>query len=178
MSRVAPAEFRDEVELFARQHGGHGDIQWVPAPVSCWQVRLSLKPGDPRLRHPDEGTHFETVELHEWVDPKLEPAHPKLHLLRRSAATNEPLQGYVAIELDELGVGGLRELLEKGSLLSGRGEYSSAEAAAKAVADRHRNLRERARQKQRESVAERALDRRRQILKIPYHRVGIDLQER
>ena len=53
-SRVAPYEFRDAAELFARQYGGHGDIVWVAAPVNCWQVRFTLKPGDPRLRHPDE----------------------------------------------------------------------------------------------------------------------------
>ncbi len=112
-SRVAPYEFRDTAELFARRYGGHGDIVWVAAPVNCWQVRFTLKPGDPRLRHPDDGTHYEAVLLHEFVDPAREPTHPKLDQLPRDSR-NRYKPAFVAIELDELGTSGLQEILEKG----------------------------------------------------------------
>ena len=174
-SRVAPYEFRDTAELFARQYGGHGDIVWVAAPVNCWQVRFTLKPGDPRLRHPDNGTHFEAVLLHEFVDPDREPTHPKLDQLPRDKR-NRHKPAFVAIELDDLGTSGLQEILERGSLLSGRGEFTSAEQASKAVLDRHRNLRERTRQELRDASRHRTLDGRRKFLDIPQIPVGIDLQ--
>ena len=174
-SRVAPYEFRYAAELFARQYGGHGDIVWVAAPVNCWQVRFTLKPGDPRLRHPDEGTHFETVLLHEFVDPEREPTHPKLDQLPRDNK-NRYKPAFVRIELDDLGTSGLQEILEKGSLLSGRGEFTSSEQAAKAVLDRHRNHRERTRQELRDAARYRALDDRSKFLDIPQVPVGIDLQ--
>ena len=174
-SRVAPYEFRDTAELFARQYGGHGDIVWVAAPVNCWQVRFTLKPGDPRLRNPDDGTHFEAVLLHEFVDPAREPTHPKLDQLPRDSR-NRYKPAFVAIELDDLGTSGLQEILEKGSLLSGRGEFISSEQAAKAVLDRHRNHRERTRQQLRDAARHRALADRRSLLDIPTVPVGIDLQ--
>ena len=174
-SRVAPYEFRDTAELFARRYGGHGDIVWVAAPVNCWQVRFTLKPGDPRLRHPDDGTHYEAVLLHEFVDPAREPTHPKIDSLPRDHK-NRLKPAFVAIELDDLGISGLQEILEKGSLLSGRGEFTSSEQAAKAVLDRHRNHRERTRQQLRDAARHRTLDDRRSLLDIPTVPVGIDLQ--
>ena len=174
-SRVAPYEFRDTAELFARRYGGHGDIVWVAAPVNCWQVRFTLKSGDPRLQHPDDGTHYEAVLLHEFVDPNREPTHPKLDLLPRDNR-NRPTPAFVPIELDDLGTSGLQEILEKGSLLSGRGEFTSSEQAAKAVLDRHRNHRERTRQELRDAARHRTLDDRRKFLDIPQVPVGIDLQ--
>ena len=49
-SRIAPAEYRDAVELFARQYGGHGDVIWIPNPGNVWQARLELAPNDPRRK--------------------------------------------------------------------------------------------------------------------------------
>ena len=175
MKRRAPTEFRDEAELFARQYSGHGDVVWVGAPVNCWQVRLTLAPNDPRLRHPDDGTHFESAELHEWVDPSREPSHPKLDKLPRNARTNAVTPGYIPLELDEIGVSGLRKLLEKGSLMSGRGEYESSEAATKAVVSQHRMLRETTEADQRDNARQRMKYGRRRALGIPMIPVGIDL---
>lgn len=176
-SRVAPVEFRDEAELFARNFGGHGDVVWVGAPINAWQVRLSLNAGDPRLQNPDSGTHFEAVTLHEWVDPRREPTHPKLDLLPRHSTTNEVVQGYVPLDLDEIGVSGMREILEKGSLLTGRGDYDSADRAIKAVSDRHRKLREQTKLDRQDLVRQRFKDERRRVLGIPQIPVGIDLTQ-
>ena len=173
--RRAPVEFRDEAELFARKHGGHGDVVWMPAPVNCWQVRLSLPLNDPRLRDPDEGTHFESVELHEFVDPRREPTHPHLDMLRRHHRTNAVMPGYIRIELDELGVSGMREILEKGSLLSGRGEFNDSMAATKAVMEGNRKTKAHNKHQQREHAIERIKHNRRAVLGIPQIVAGIDL---
>tara|TARA_R110002074_G_scaffold11903_2_gene44243 strand:+ start:16361 stop:16717 length:357 start_codon:yes stop_codon:yes gene_type:complete len=115
------------------------------------------------------------VELHEWVDPSREPSHPKLDKLPRNARTNAVTPGYIPLELDEIGVSGLRELLEKGSLMSGRGEYESSEAATKAVVSQHRMLRETTEADQRDNARQRMKYGRRRALGIPMIPVGIDL---
>ena len=134
-ARIAPNEFRDAAALYARGFGATGDVVWVGDPINCWQVRLSLSPGDPRLRGRDDEV-YETVELQEFVHP--DPGHAsypkdsrKLQHLRRHPRTNHLLPGYVAFELDELGVSGLTEMLERGSLLSGRGDYKSNDRFAR-----------------------------------------------
>jgi hypothetical protein len=147
---------------------------WVPDPINCWSVRFTLKHGDPRLRNPNDGEHFESILLHEWVDPKIEPNHPKVGQLPRNGS-GQRVPAYLRIELDEVGVSGLVEILQKGSLLSGRGEFKSAEAAAQHSMRKHREMREKTHRDLREQAGLRAVDVRRTVEGIPYHRVGIDL---
>lgn len=168
--RQAPNEFREAVGSWARQYGGMGDVVWVAEPINCWAVRLSLKDGDPRLRNPDEGTHFEQTLLHEWVDPRREPDHPKRDKLRRDAR-NSRMPGYAAIELEELGVEGLIQILDKGSTMSGRGEFQSPMDAFRHVQNRHREDREKVREAALDTARQRVTARRRQALGIPF--VGV-----
>lgn len=175
--RVAPVEFRDAVEEFARKSGTHGDILWVGPPISAWQVRLTLKPGDPRLRsdHPDD--KYESVLLVEWVDPQKEPTNPLTKKLHRRDRWNRLLPAYVSVELDDLGVQGVLDILEKGSLMTGRGEFKSAEEAVKKTREANQSAKDIARRKARIEAGARARDVRRQLQKIPFHRVGIDLTQ-
>lgn len=189
-ARVAPWEFRDAVASFGRRFGGGGDLVWVPEQVvklpdgtklraSCsfWQVRLTLLPGDPRLKGRD-GDVFETVELHYWVDPR-DPKWARepnvLKRLRRDRL-NRLMPGYVAYELDELGVLGLTELLERGSTLSGRGEFKGSQQAVTRMRERHRDHMQRLRSTLQREAGYKAVDARRRILKIPFLRVGIELR--
>ena len=173
--RVAPAEIRDAVETWARTYGGHGDVVWVPR-AKTWQVRLTLRHGDPRLKGRDSDV-FETVELQEWWEPwQWEKYAPRR--ARRHASSNRVLPGYRAYELDELGATGIIEILEKGSLMSGRGEFKSAEEAMYRVRETHRKERERAQGELRQHATDRALDQRRQVLKIPFLPVGVDLRRK
>lgn len=175
--RIAPNEFSEAVEHYARQHGGHARIEWVPAPANVWRVMLTLKPGDPRMK---AGQTEEAVTLHEWVSP--DPTHPsypwhdlkKLDRLRRNNR-NQRIASYVSLELEELGPTGMVEMLEKGSLLSGRGEFKSPEAAMHHVLHRHRMLQERRRLQLKSRNKDRLTDERRRILKIPFLPVGIEL---
>ena len=178
-TRRAPVAISDAVELFARQHGGHGTIVWVPEPVRCWQVRLSLKPGDPRLRSDNDSTHFESVMLHEWLDPVATPSHPRVHLCRRHPHLKSRLMPcYVPIDLDELGASGVTAMLERGSILSGRGEFQSAEHALRVIMDRTRDIQINRRATQRDNARERTKDMRRQVLKIPFVNIGIDISRK
>ena len=179
-SRIAPVEIRDAVGEYARTVGcPGGDVVWRDA-LSCWEVRLELPGNDPR--HAKE--RHESVLLHEWISP--DPRHPGypshdlklLEKLRRHPRTNQRLPGYVALELDDLGVGGIREILEKGSLFSGRGEYKDMEHAMRAVAKRERARRASQFHDKRQRARDVATATRRRILKIPFLPVGIDLGKR
>jgi len=170
--RLAPPEFQDAVARFARDNGGQtAEIVWIPFEVNCWQVKLYLKADDPRRKFDDPGTHFEPVMLHEWVDPVGEPNHPRAHKL-----TNRNRPGFVSLELEELGVEGLLDILRKGSLMSGRGEYASAEHALKASLRRDEERREKMRLESKDKAVTRWRDKRRQALKIPFLPVEIELR--
>lgn len=170
----APVEVREAIGLWARQYGGFGDVVWAPDPINCWAVRLSLKPGDPRLKNPDEGTHFEQVLLQEWVDPRKMPSHPKKDLLKRDRF-NRLQPGFVALTLEELGTEGILEILSKGSLMSGRGEFKSAQDALDRIRAHHNLDREKALETARDNARHKATQVRRRVLKIPFLPVGIDL---
>lgn len=178
-SRVAPVEYRDAVALYAREIGASGDIVWVDAPVNCWQVRLSLKPDDPRCRRMD-GENVEAVELQKFVHP--DPAHPAyprgdvklLEKLRRHPRTNRLMPGYVALRLGDLGVSGVVEILQRGSLLTGRGEFDSMEEVLAHVHGRNRERLAKSREAHREAARNLAATTRRRVLKIPFLPVGIE----
>jgi len=177
--RRAPVEYRDAVEAWARGHGGHGDIVWVPAPANVWQVRLSLKAGDPRLQF---GEGFETVELHDWWSaeqwlknkPDLAKRRAASRVARPGKRSHRITPGYYAFELDELGIEGILSRLSRGNLLSGRGEFKSAEEAGDIQRQKHRAAKEKRRLDEREDARHRSLDIRRSLLKIPFLPVGIE----
>ena len=180
--RQAPVEYRDAAALYARGFGAGGDVVWLGDPVNCWQVRITLSPGDPRLRKQDGEEIYETVELQEFVHP--DPTHvsyprhnPKLlDSLRRHHATNRLLPGFVAFELDDIGVSGLVEMLERGSLLSGRGEQQSLEGALHHIRGREHIRRDQAKAESRQYARDLSVATRRRILKIPFIPVGIELR--
>ena len=175
-SRVAPVEFRDAVELFARSIGCHGDLVWVDH-ANCWQVRLSLGENDPRRR---DGSEWETHELQQFVHPDPNnPAYPRhdrslLDKLPRHPSSNRLMPAYVAYELGDLGVGGLTEWLQRTSLVTGRGEIKSPmQALQKTVGDQRASL-ERARKDAKQLARDKAIATRRRVLKIPFLPVGIE----
>ena len=167
-TREAPQDFQRAVADFARANSGQtAEIVWVTDPVNCWQVRLYLRGDDPR-RTDDPSTHFEPVLLHEWVDPKLEPHHPHLDRLARGKP------GFVAYELEDLGISGLISILEKGSVLSGRGDYKSAEHALHASLKRENERQAKIQADAKDQAVQRTKDIRRRVLKIPFIPVGIE----
>lgn len=167
--RRAPVEIRDGVELWARKHGRTADVVWYDAPMNCWAVKLGFRPGDPRLR---EGLKAEPVFLHEWKSAawwaKNDPRRARRHY-----RSNQIMPGYRALDLDELGLGGIIQFLDRGDLLSGRGEFSSAEAAGRAKVEEFRTDKHRRRRAARDDAEYRAKYDRRKFLKLPLIPVGI-----
>ena len=168
--RIAPVEFRDVAAMHARENGcPSGDVVWRAWPYNCWQVRLELPGDDPRRR--TRSIEYETVELQEWVHPDPDnagyPDNPRQldKLPRDRLGRKKP--AYVSMELEDLGIEGLKFILQKGSL-GGRGEFKSMGDAMKARNDAHQRIRAKNRAAQKQLAVDYAKAARRQICEIPY----------
>lgn len=168
--RPVPLEYAEAVETWAREHGGHAKLRWLPTPMNCWAVVLSFKLGDPRQGGPEDG---EPVLLHEWWTAK-QWQQRKPRMARRHHRTNQIMPGNYAFELDELGVDGLRKWLDRGNILSGRGEFQSVEHAGQVQQEQHEKLNESRYRAAKSNARDLAKDVRRQVLKIPFIGVGIE----
>lgn len=159
-----PVEIADEVELYAREHGRHGKLEFVPTMLrgrvviqGTWRVCLTLKADDKRLlpyrrgEIADEPT--EDVWLHE----------------RDEDGTYQPLN------IVEMGASGVRQFLERGNLWSGRGEFDSLEDQRRKARAHNEAFRQKTYQDQEDAVRQMARDTRRKRLKIPFLPVGIRL---
>lgn len=163
----APVEFRDAVEMWARNHGRHADLEFI-APIATWQVRLSPMANDPRLELYKQGKVpyeelWECVQLTQPVTAEDRAKHPNLK------------GPYRPMNLSEMGVDGLIALLDKGNMWTKRGEFNSIQEALCAARERQVREQEKMRRTLSETVRDIALDVRRRIHEIPFLRVGIDL---
>lgn len=158
--RRAPLEFQEAVELHFRKSGRHASIVWIPEPVCQWQVRITLRADDPVLRAYQAGETeeepIETVEITYF---------------------DEEAGMYVGYELDELGVSGLVEMLEKGDMWSGQGKFSSIQEAMTWQVETQRNMRERLKQAMKDEAMAVARDVRKRVLSEPVLPVGISLNQ-
>jgi len=156
--RRAPLEFQDAVELHFRKSGRHATIVWIPEPVCQWQIRITLRPDDPALAAWQAGEAeeepVETVEITFY---------------------DEDLGLYVGYELDELGVSGLTEMLEKGDTWSGQGRFSSIQDALTWQVENQRSTQERLRNAMRDEAMAVGRDVRKRVTGEPILPVGIDL---
>lgn len=144
-----PWQIKDAVELWARQRGRHATIGWNVA-MRCAVIDLTLKGDDPRLRAYQEGRI------------KHEPKESiPLHY--------QPVEGgpFMAINLEELGESGLIEMLNKGDMWSGTGQYGSMYEAVRAVEKFNHDKREKMKQAVLEASRDRAKDYRRQVFDLP-----------
>lgn len=161
----APAEFADAVELYARKSGRSGKLKFVPPPVNCWVVELSLKANDKAL------AGFQAGKLED------EPTEI-VYLWRPSTPTESAKRGsahLVGYKLDELGVTAMIELLERTDTFSGRGQYASHTEAARDQFDKGEAARAKIVAERRENTRDMAEEYRRSINKIPLLGVGIEL---
>lgn len=163
---------RDGVELWARKHGRAADVKWYGAPMNCWAVVLGFRAGDPRLA---QGESAEPVFLHEWRSAGWWAEHDPRGA-RRHHRTNRIMGAYKAFELDELGLSGIIEILDRGDLQSGRGEFRSAAEAGRQSVETFRTAKHRRRRAARDESEHRAKFDRRKFLKIPLIGVGIEFR--
>lgn len=161
--RRAPVEYADAVEMWARGNGGHATLKWLEDPMNCWAVILSFKPNDPRAGTDADG---EPVLLHDWK-PAEWWAKYQPERARRHPRTNRIMPANYAYDLEELGISEIIERLDRGNILSGRGEFQSAEQAGRAQVEKFRTDKHRRRRAARDEASHRAKDRRRSLLGIP-----------
>ena len=158
-SRRPPAEIELAVREWARKKGKTTRFRFVPE-MGCWTINLSLRPDDPmlaawrsgKLKQAEEPT--EGVILQEWDAQRGR---------------------YVPLNLDEWGASGIVELLERGDLTSGRGEFNSLQEAVAHQTRLRAETKEKTERMVRESARMKAREVRRVINDTPYHTVGINL---
>lgn len=157
-----PPDIQEVVELHARKSGRTGKMHFAPG--AGWFARFSLRPNDPRLRAYQEGSA---------------PEPPTEDVFFRVPDPNGTRPGdSIPLDIMQLGPSGVKEFLERGDTWSGRGEHESIEAAARKAREHNKTVGPKAKEQAREETRDMVNDRRRSILKIPYHRVGIDLSEK
>lgn len=163
-SRVAPVAYRDAVELYARKSGRHADIVWVDA-IGCWQIRFTLRSADPVLGLVQSGRSAEQVETVELTKPGF----------ITSLKTGQPMPYNVPMELDDLGVEGLKEWLEVNDTWSGRGKFNSLEEAARKTREANEANRDKQKADAKDDAIQFGREVRRQVCDVPLLPVGIDL---
>ena len=163
-----PVEFADAVETYARKYGKHGTMRFVPPPVNVWIVEFELRANDPRRSL--------------WQSQRAKEEPKEVVYLWRDATPQEIARARgqwhrVGYKLDELGVSGLVQFLDRTNLFSGRGEYGSLTEAVKDQANKQEQGEAKELEDARQGAVEIGMDKRRQLFKIPYLNVGIDLKK-
>lgn len=174
---VAPPEVAQEVELYARESGRTGSVAYV-VPLSAWEVRLSLRSNDARMIAYQQGMASEPpVESVLLVE-----TNPKAGQRTFRHGQYEVERPFRALDVVQMGAGGVRAFLEQGNAWSGRGEFRSPEHAAQTAAARDEDMRAKNKQDAREDVRTRVAEERpwyarKQHEKIARQVVDIDLKE-
>ena len=156
---IPPVEIADEVEKYAREHGRHGSLRFVPTvlkgrrPVKgTWRVELSLRMNDQRRELYQTGAvpeePAEIIWLHE-PDPKSPT-------------------GYRPYDIMQMGAGGVRQFLEKGNMWSGRGQYTSLEQQITEIDEHNETVRRKNYEAAKLANRQMQEDRRRARWKIPF----------
>lgn len=169
-TRQVPFAFRDAVELWARQNRGtHGSIGWNEA-LKCYVIDFDLKPDDPRMKAYRDGRvkhePKESIPLHR----QLTKVDPKTGRVTHAGP-------YVAINLEQLGVSGLLEMLDKANAWSGRGEFKTMREAVQAAEDHNERLRAEIMKAAKENARDFAKDSRRQVFDLPFVNVPANIGE-
>lgn len=152
--QAVPYEISDAVELWARQWGRHGTITFNHA-LRCPVIEFTLRPDDPRMKAFQEGRL------------KHEPKECiPLHYQRTEPDGTKSVH-YFALNLEDLGVSGVLELLNRGNCWSGTGEYKSFKEAAQVMGEHNDRLKKQIKDALVVEGRMRARDMRRQVLDLP-----------
>jgi len=162
----APWDIQETVELWAREQGRTARMHLAPG--GTWFVRLSLRCNDPRMLLAQQGITAEPPGEDVW----FHIPNP-----REGKVVSGVRQGpYIPLDINQMGVSGVREFLEKGNTWSGRGEYLSLIDQLHKVRATNEEVRLKSRADAREESRHEQRDKRRWRFKIPYLTVGIDLK--
>jgi hypothetical protein len=171
---TAPPEIRDAVEMYARQHGRTGSIEFAVGP-NVWIIKLSLRPNDERMRLWQEGRAPEPPTEMVWLQ---EPNPDEGKVLGTDPRTGRPVRGgmFRPLNIYEMGAEGVLGFLQRGNTWSGRGEFGSVEEAVRKVREDDVSRTEAFRAEQKEASRLQQRENRRRLLDIPMKAVGIDLK--
>lgn len=153
---VPPVEIAEAVGRWFRDNGGRSArLEWHDM-LGCWVIKITRKADDPVMELVRLGLQPEAVE----TVPLHEPAGPGM--------------GYVAMDLEQMGVGGLITMLERCNTWSGRGEFASLTDAVRAWSEREERKEIRLEEMAYEDGRAHGAETRRHALGIPMVR-GADL---
>ncbi|HWV58689.1 MAG TPA: hypothetical protein VNZ57_14630 [Longimicrobiales bacterium] len=141
---------------WGREHGREAWIEWHPI-LDCPVIHFRRRDSDPMLREHQEGRAPETTEsvmLH-WYDKEARRFRP--------------------LDLGQMGAGGIREMLDRANLWSGRGEYRDMQAAIEAAIRRQGEHREALRRKAEQAGRKIGWLLRRHLLDLPHVLVTSDV---
>lgn len=180
----APVELQEAVELYARKSGRHGTLHIVP--FGGWFLALTLRPDDKRLERYKQGLSADEPHEKVWFHVKNPFEHKIVDVRKDKRFKNMPLmpwchgvrrQGqFLQLDIRQMGVEGVTEFLEADNVWSGRGKFRSFTESWQKIEEANRVGLERLREQMAEKAGKRARDLRRQLLRIPYLSVLIDLK--
>ena len=156
-----PVEIADAVEMYARESGRHATLHFVP--LAGWMARFTLRSDDKRMTLYQENRVGDPPTEDVWFH-KPNP---------RSKERGQP--AYIQYSLDELGVSGVRQFLERGNTWSGRGEFYSIEEQAAKAMKANAAMKEGFRAEQKELNRYEQREKRRSRFRIPILPVGVEL---
>lgn len=164
---VAPHDLQDEVELFAREYGRTGKLHFVP--VGGWMARFSLRCNDPRMVLYQRGEIPEPLSEDVWFhEPNPNEGQPNGRGGRQGP--------FIPLDILQMGTSGVREFLEKGNTWSGRGEFTSLEAAVKQANDNDVVSLKKFKAEQKDASLQEQKAKRRTRFGIPFVPVQADLK--
>ena len=159
-------EVDEEIVAYFAEYGRTVKTEFIPH-LNCWVAMVSLRTNDPTLEAWQQGrTEREPTEDVIFHEPN--PLAGQIVQGRRQPP-------FVALDLNSMGRLGVREFLERGNTFSGTGEFASIAEAARASDERGTAGQEKIRRDAKNDAVDMAMEVRRQVEKIPFHRVGIDL---
>jgi hypothetical protein len=172
---TAPWEIQDEVELYAREWGRTAKLHYVPVltvrgriVVGCWVVRMSLKPNDKRMQLYQQGIAPEPPTEDVWLHER----NPHVGRPIRGTTLREP--DYRALDIVQMGAGGVRRFLEQGNTWSGRGESRSIEDHLRKIRHLNQESKEKFREEQKTANRLEQRDKRRWRFKIPFLNIPLE----
>lgn len=157
---IAPLAFVVATDDWGRKSGRTVTWRWSRE-MGCWTLNLSLPATAPVMQDYQEGRLRQAEPPTEGIPLMEQDESGKWH----------------ALDLEQYGPTGIVRLLEEADMWSGRGKHRSLVEFVREVAERNRRNRQAVRARQRNWARDLAADVRRQIFKIPFHRVGIDLTQ-
>lgn len=135
-------------------------MKFAPPPVNAWVIEMTLKSTDPRMKLVQAGLAEEPKEV--------------IYLWREIPGTAKDKARFVGYRLEELGVTGVIQFLEKDNSW-GRGQYRSLGEAVKHQEEKKEKALEKSEADHRDNAIRRGMEHRRQALGIPFLPVGINL---